>query len=268
MSKMYEALQYAYTQHELENTSRVSTPTFIKQELENKENIFPPILRTIPKNLPEVTDVQSPGMGPEMLYLKQSITALLPDSGKNIVQFISSAQGEGTSTILREFGKVLTNQHNKSVLLVDVNSQRPDQHRAFGLPTRVPLESIMKRGGAMDTAISRVKDSKISLCLLSEETALNSNSEWLAGDSRLIWEPIRKQFDFILVDSPATGASGDGLTICPTVDGVVIVVEAEKSRGPVVHSLKNRIIKGGGNILGIAFNKQRHYIPSWVYKLL
>ncbi len=268
MSKMYEALQYAYTQHELENPSRVSTPTFIKQEVENKEKIIPPILRTTPKNSPTAMDIQSPDMGQEMLYLKQSIAALLPDSGKNIIQFISSTQREGTSTILREFGKVLANQHNKSVLLVDTNSQRPDQHLAFGLPTRVSLESIMKRGGTMDMAISRVKNSKVSLCLLSEEAALNSNSEWLAGDNGLIWESIRKQFDLILIDSHSISTSVDGLTLCSTVDGVVVVVEAEKTRSPVLLTLKDRVMKSGGNILGVVFNKQRHYIPDWAYKLL
>jgi len=50
------------------------------------------------------------------------------------------------------------------------------------------------------------------------------------------------------------------------VDGVVLVVEAEKTRWQVVESLKEKIENSGGNILGMVFNKRRFYIPENIYR--
>jgi Mrp family chromosome partitioning ATPase len=52
------------------------------------------------------------------------------------------------------------------------------------------------------------------------------------------------------------------------VDGVVLVVEAEKTRWPVAENVRDKIKGSGGNILGIVLNKRRYYIPEWVYKKL
>jgi len=50
------------------------------------------------------------------------------------------------------------------------------------------------------------------------------------------------------------------------VDGVIFVVEAEKTRWPVAVASKEKVVKHGGNILGMVFNKRRFYIPEAVYK--
>ncbi len=52
------------------------------------------------------------------------------------------------------------------------------------------------------------------------------------------------------------------------VDGVIIVVEAEKTRWQVALSLKEKIINNGGNILGLVFNKRQYYIPQFIYDRL
>ena len=43
-----------------------------------------------------------------MLHLYHTIESLLPDRKKRVIQFIGSAEGEGTSTIAREFARVAT----------------------------------------------------------------------------------------------------------------------------------------------------------------
>ena len=37
---------------------------------------------------------------------------------------------------------------------------------------------------------------------------------------------------------------------------------------PIASSVKEKIIKNGGNVLGVVFNKRRFYIPDWLYKRL
>ncbi len=80
------------------------------------------------------------------------------------------------------------------------------------------------------------------------------------------WEPLRERFDLIIVDSPPATMFPDGPGIVSMVDGVVLVVEAEKTRWPVALSVKEKIERSGGKILGVVFNKRKYYIPSWLYR--
>jgi len=82
------------------------------------------------------------------------------------------------------------------------------------------------------------------------------------------FEKLRQRFDLILIDSPPATTSPDGLDISPKVDGIVLVVEADKTRWPVAESVKERIKRSGGKILGIVLNKRRYYIPNFIYKRL
>ena len=53
------------------------------------------------------------------------------------------------------------------------------------------------------------------------------------------------------------------------VDGVILVLEAERTKCSVAENVKERIVKNGGNILGVVFNKRRCHIPacirSWLH---
>ena len=78
----------------------------------------------------------------------------------------------------------------------------------------------------------------------------------------------KDRFDLIIIDTPPATLFPDGLALVRQVDGVVLVFEAERTRWPVTLSVKKNILKNGGKILGVVFNKRRFYIPQWLYKWL
>ncbi len=82
------------------------------------------------------------------------------------------------------------------------------------------------------------------------------------------WESLREKYDLVLIDSSSAASSPDGIEIARRVDGVVLVVEAEKTRWQIVENLKEKIENSGGNILGVVFNKRRFYIPENIYQRL
>jgi protein-tyrosine kinase len=82
------------------------------------------------------------------------------------------------------------------------------------------------------------------------------------------FKKLKQRFDVILVDSPSAITLMDSAAISSRVDGIVLVVEAERTRWPVAENVRDRIKNSGGNILGIVLNKRRYYIPRWIYKKL
>lgn len=203
----------------------------------------------------------------EMISLYQYIADLLPDSAKKVIQFIGSQEGEGASTIVREFAAASAHRLGKKVIIVDANQLNPGQHLFFGIRPEYGWGDAMGDSGEIEKAIYQVKDSSLYVC----PTSPKYNANHLVFDSNKIEHflgHLKERFDLVLVDSPSVAVLPDGIAIARKVDGIVLVLEAEKTRWPVVQNAIEKIQKSGGYLLGIVFNKQRYYIPECIYRWL
>ncbi len=72
---------------------------------------------------------------------------------------------------------------------------------------------------------------------------------------------LRSEFDYTIIDCPSLGDSGDLLSIAPFVDGVILVVEANRTRRDQPHQAEQRISAAGGNLLGYILNKRTYEVP-------
>ena len=110
MSKIYEALKYAHAE-----SLQIRLP--IEDE--------PPIIKNFPaiQLAPDYCNLQ---FGEEMRILDQSISLILGNHEKKVIQFIGSQPGEGTSSIVREFAKVSAENSSKSVLIIDDRFSSPN----------------------------------------------------------------------------------------------------------------------------------------------
>lgn len=250
MSKVYEAIQHVY--RERQPVAQIRKDASVEISTPNRIG----------------TAVLAPRrMEREMTRLHQRITTLLPQSPKPIIQFIGARQGEGASTVAWEYGCLIAEKRNKSVLIVDVDGDTKNmiQHQALGIQPTISLQELLREEPSLNGSFPKVKDLSLYLCGLGNDDQVNPQGDLLRNNGGN-WTKIRAQFDCVLIDSPPISLSDDALTFCSIVDGVVIVVEAEASRAEVVLSLKDHIVKSGGNILGVVFNKQRHYIPASIYR--
>jgi Mrp family chromosome partitioning ATPase len=194
----------------------------------------------------------------------QRVEALLPDVNKKVIQFVGSHRGEGTSTIVRQFAAISAFKMRKSVLVLDTDGINPTQHDLFNVHWEYSLDDVITDGGPIERAYCQVADPKLFVCLVSGNSL--PPSQVLNGNG--LWEMFRSRFDLVLIDSPPLEISSDSLAMVRKADGVILVIEAEKTRWPVVQNLRDSVIQYGGNVLGVVFNKQRYYVPGWIYKRL
>ena len=250
MSKIYEALQIAHEEQ----------LAVVKEVNEAPSISSAPVLRS-----PDTFAIQKLYSESELLTLAQNIAARLPNPDQNVIQFIGSRMGEGTSTLIREFALATAQHSTKPVLLIEADFKQPCQNQAFAIEAKPPLDYVLKERKPLDGVISQVDNTNLFLGTLSYKV-LRSLPERSFNESEDIWSSAREQFSLILIDSSPVNASADSLAICKSVDGVVLVIEAEKTRSAVVQDVKNQILMREGNILGIVFTKRKFYIPKFVYK--
>jgi capsular exopolysaccharide synthesis family protein len=243
MSKIYEALQQA---HREKKTSGKSVEAIIPQNLLLNEKV---------------------DMGEEMLSLFKVIDTRLPDMKNRVVQFIGSRPGEGTSTIAREFARIAAERMGQRVLLVDADRYEGTQSKFYSVQSQRSWAQAIEEPADLGLAIHRVRESSL---FISPASNTGAPTPELFNSPRFeeFWASIKLNFDLVVIDSPALAISPDAFAIASKVDGVILVVEAEKSKWRTARYVREQIERVGGNMLGIVFNKRRYYIPQSIYKHL
>jgi succinoglycan biosynthesis transport protein ExoP len=195
----------------------------------------------------------------EVLSLCYSIVVQLPRDRPRIIQITSSVHGEGTSTIAREIALTVARDAGLSVLLVTVTSNGV---LAPG------LEAVARSSDQFDGAIELDQD----VPLLSRATlSVGGNNAGLLFDFAAldrVYAMAVRHAKLVIIDAPPVLADLSSAALSPRAAGVVLVVEAERTRAPLVEQSRRVIEKNGGRLLGAVMNKRQFHIPGTIYRRL
>jgi len=261
MSNIYEALDRVQCE---KSGSKLPSLVSLPKESQVQEKI------SVTQNLYNRKDVGNSAnftMEADMFSLYQNIEYLLPDTPEKTILFMGLQGGEGVSTIVRNFARLATARLDKSVLIMDAAHHNPSQHLFFDIKSEDGWKDIMGKGESVDKACHQSGNTKLYLSPISPQNALAPHIYDHSSAAGFL-EGLKHKYDFILIDASPAITSPDSIAISRYTDGVVLVVEAERTRRQVVENVKNKIARNGGNIIGAVFNKRRYYIPEFVYRLL
>lgn len=201
-------------------------------------------------------------------YLRMKNNILRLNLGKKIktLLFLSPTEEEGNSTVLKNFVITLASEGER-VLLVDANLRNPVFHKVFNLKKENGLtELLLEQRTLMEVIKSTSLDN-----LFVVTCGADCPSPSFAFESKSLDFHIGKmkgQADWVLFDSPPINLFNDAIILASRVDGVVMVIQAEKTRWEVAQRAKQRIESSNRNIIGVVLNKRRFYIPRWLYRRL
>lgn len=101
-------------------------------------------------------------------------------------------------------------------------------------------------------------------------SAFRGSWSWRGSqDYRAIYlEQLRERFAYVLIDCPSLKESTEVLGLAPLVDGVLLVVEANRTQKSQVAYLERSIERSGGKVLGHLLNKRTYPVPSRVFNKL
>ena len=205
------------------------------------------------------------GIEEEMIALYQSINSLRSSTQKNkVIQFMSTDGEQGTSTIVLELARVAALKYTKSVLLLDADLRKLDQE-PFNITLEHSLEETIRAGDPVDKALYQIANSSLFLSRLFKGSGSIRQFLDPSGIDDLL-EKLRTRFDFIFIDSPPENVFSIGLATSTSVNGVILVLDAEKTCLDEAKNITDKITKNGGKILGVVVNKQRNHIPEFISK--
>jgi len=171
-----------------------------------------------------------------------------------------------TSTVVK-FAQSMAKAKNRKVLIVDANLKAPSLHQRYHIDPTGGVSELLadnntnvfnfRKVGSEDLYVfacgRRYEDGKCSFESRRFDTFLNF---------------ARAKFDCTILDSAPITSFSESQAICSKVDGVLLVLEAGKTRRQVAIRAKKELEEAGGKLLGVVLNKRRYYIPEWIYQRL
>ncbi len=167
----------------------------------------------------------------------------------------SSGPGEGKSTTAANLAVVMA-QTGQRVVLVDTDLRRPVLHKVFGVPNNTGLTAAMLAGDdlAMQTLLQPTGVENLSV-LTSGPVPPNPSE--LLGSHRMasLIGNLAAAADLVVFDSPPVLAVTDAAVLGRQLDGVLLVVDAGKTREQALANATTELQQTGANVLGIALNR-------------
>jgi len=194
-----------------------------------------------------------------------SIRPLLDGKTGAILQIVAATEGEGASTIAREFALLAATSGHRRTLLVDADRRNPQTARAFGCDAGQGLIDFLWSGANNFDGLATVPGTSLTVArLVGDRTTGAVDAETL----REAYRRVREQFELVVIDCPPVGDDSYAALLPDATEGVILVVQAEKTRPAVIARAKDLVQQAGGQVLGAVLNRRTNYIPDFLYKLL
>ncbi len=157
-----------------------------------------------------------------------------------VIALTSPSGNEGVSYIAEALLEEMEDPDTTDSILVDLQSllDRPDAHFA--------REAELARSRPLSGRTSRA--------------AFHTCGEQITA--------LRAKYRFSFIDCPALAKSSDVLTVASAVDGILLVLEADRTRKEQIRDAERQLIASGGRLLGHILNKRKYQLPKWLYDIL
>lgn len=167
----------------------------------------------------------------------------------------STAPDEGKSTTLANLAVTMAEAEQR-VLVVDCDLRRPSLHQIFGVSNERGLTSAILEQG--DGPLPVLPTAVPGLGIVPSGP-LPPRPADLLGSRRMeaLIARLRAEADIVLFDTPPVVAVTDAAVLATRVDGVLLVLQAGRTRRDRAREARQKLEKVKANIVGVVLNNAK-----------
>ncbi len=197
---------------------------------------------------------------------KNKLLAMQTDRSFSVFMLTGTERGVGTSTVAFNLGLTLAmDLANKKILLVDTHLDRPSLNAAFHIPAGPGFLDHLLGRVPLPEAVKSSQLAGLDLMPAGRIPDQNSPLFDMTMFSRFL-EAARKVYDLVLLDAAPVLRSSQARMMSAKTDGVILVLEANRTRSEVVAAAQSLLTADGARLLGSFLNRRRFVIPKWLYR--
>jgi capsular exopolysaccharide synthesis family protein len=217
--------------------------------------------------VPEISQLAGPG--PLMLLkdnddrhmfaesyrnLRSALLYLTVDGQRPRILLITSAvPNEGKSTIATNLARAIALGGSK-VLLVDADLRKGHIHERLNLQSKPGLNELIQQPENLEAFIQSTDLPNFSF-LARGRVSRNPGDLFLSPVFDQILDRLRRQYDYVIVDSSPVFAADDSSTLAPKVDGTLFVVRSRFSHARAVREALELLFQRQTKVLGLILNR-------------
>lgn len=182
----------------------------------------------------------------QFLYKKQA------KQGARTLMITSSTSGEGKTYCSANIATVFA-LSDKKTLLIGMDLRKPALQQMFNLTSTTGLVNHLIGEGPVEALIQPTVVPHLDV-LLSGPIPPNPAELLLSDLISPMFEQLKQQYDYIIIDTPPVGMVADALELSPYVDVCLYIVRQNFTRKDMITVLNNRHQRGELNHISIVFN--------------
>lgn len=207
-----------------------------------------------------ITLCHKDAMTDQTKILRAQVLNSLKEIGGNSLLITSAREGEGKTLTAINLAVSISHELDRTVLLIDADLRKPSIHRFFG---------IRNNGGLSDFLLNRAEIPDVLVNPGLEKLTMILGGKPLPNSSELLGSPrmeamvmeVKARYcedRMVIFDSPSLLSCADPLVLSQFVDGILLVVEAEKTpSGDIERALE--LLKDRP-VIGTILNKARDQV--------
>ncbi|MBI3568281.1 MAG: polysaccharide biosynthesis tyrosine autokinase [Gemmatimonadetes bacterium] len=204
--------------------------------------------------------------------LRTNLNYLTPPRPPRVIVVTSALPGDGKTTTVVNLAVTLAHQGQR-VILIDAETRRGTVHDVFGIPPAPGFFDLMYGQASPGECIRRVQmegGGTIDVLPLGSAPSVNPADLLVAGRLQPLFERLRGQYDYVLIDTPPLNLFTDGALIGAHADALLLVARADKTDREelkyAVAQLRNVQVTLAGTILNdVEFRRSSRYRLGYGY---
>lgn len=202
----------------------------------------------------------------ELIKLVQRIF-LLDHNGRRMVVFTAVEEGTGCTSICAGAAEAIAAQVDAPVCVVDANLHRPALHAAFGTESLRGLTDSVFKPGPVRQFVQKLPGGNLWL-MPCGSMASQLSAVMKAEQLKARINELRKEFAYVLIDTPPVSEHTDAVLLGRLTDGAVLILESNATRREVARIAKEDLEAAQVRVLGAVLNKRTFPIPQFLYDRL
>ena len=186
--------------------------------------------------------------------------------GGHALAFAGCEKGAGASTMAFNFASAFSARSSRKVVLVDGNVRNPGLLH-MSRAGRPGLCDVILERAVLDDVIIQVLPERY--WFVQAGRAMENPIALYESDAFVkLLEELRSAYDLLIFDSPPLVDSPEAAVLASKVDGLVIVLQAEKTRWEGARAIQEELKAIDVPLLGAILNKRREVVPEFIRKRL
>lgn len=199
---------------------------------------------------------KQPHVAEALRSIRTTLEFLLPSGQPQVLLVTSALPEEGKSTVCSSLA-VSLHELGRSVLIIDADMRRPVLHRTFKLQLEPGLSNFLQESAAPEEIVQTAEEFG-GISVVAAGLSPPQPPDLLGSDSfRSLLEAWKREYNYILIDSPPVLVAADSAVLSSMVNGVIYVTRANRTHNEATLAGKQRLVDVGAKLIGGILNGAR-----------